>query len=415
MPTAHTDFRPPRLNRTTVKFCWAVLPFILRRFGDIVAVDVPPEDRVRLKALAPERLILTPNHPTIYEPFALFALSRIARMPFHYLANRETFDDHWGLSGWLIQRLGGYSVVRGTADRESFRATRAILAAPAGKVVIFPEGEIYSQNDTLLPFHGGVVQMAFWALEDARRAGDAQADIGLLPVAVRYRFTEDMTGPIARSLGGLERALGLTPEADAAPYTRLRRIGVCVLETMEAEYGLKPGRPDADDMTPRMEALRALLLDRAAALIGLSLSPDATLPDRMRALINAVYAVTHEEPDGDWSSYRERLHRQQAARVGPLMRDLNRVSNWIAVRDNYVRARPTPERMADNLRRLEAEVFGHVRLRGPRRARIRVGEPIRLAARDAAYRADKRATIAHVTHELEQAVQALLDASAEDA
>ncbi len=413
MPTSHTDFRPARLSLPTVHFCWALLPLILRRGVDITGVDTPPEDLARLKALAPARLVLTPNHPTISEPFVLFALSRAAQMPFHYLANRETFGDYGGLSGWLIQRLGGYSVVRGTADRESFRATREILAAPAGKVVIFPEGEVYSQNDTLLPFHAGVVQMAFWGLEDARKAGDAGADVGLLPVAVRYQFVQEMSGPIANSLGGLERAVGLTTEAGAEPYVRLRRIGLAVLETMEAEYGLRRRAADADDMTPRMEALKALLLDRAAALLGLTLPPEATVPDRMRALINAVYAVTHEEPGAARSPYRERLHRQQAARVGPLMRDLSRVSNWIAVRDNYVRARPTPERMADNLRRLEAEVFGHARLRGPRRARLRLGEPISLAAHADAYHADKRAAVARVTHELEAAVQALLDSSAD--
>jgi hypothetical protein len=413
MPTSHTDFRPPHLNMSTVNLCWAALPLILRLAGDIVAVDVPSTDLERLKAMRSKRLVLTPNHPTICEPFVMFALSRAAQMPLHYLANRETFGDYFGLAGRLIQNLGGYSVVRGTADRESFRTTRQLLAAPAGKVVIFPEGEVYSQNDTLLPFHAGVVQIAFWALEDARKAGDGQADIGLLPVAVRYQFVQNMDEPIRQSLSGLERAVGLTAETGAEPYARLRQIGVAVLETMEAEYGLRRKVADAEDLTPRMEALKALLLNRAAALIGLPLSPEATLPERMRTLINAVYAVTHEEPEGTWPAYRERLHRQQAARVGPLMRDLNRVSNWIAVRDNYVRAHPTSERMADNLRRLEAEVFGAPRLRGLRRARVRLGEPIELAPCAAEYQVDKRATVARLTHRLEDAVQALLDTSAD--
>ena len=159
-----------------------------------------------------------------------------------------------------------------------------------------------------------------------------------------------------------------------------------------------------------MNALKALLLDRAAALIGVTLPADATLPERMRLLINSVYAVTREEPAAARSPYRERLHRQQAARAAPLMQDLNRVANWIAAQDNYVRAHPTPERMADTLRRLEVEAFGAARLRGLRRALVRVGEPMRLAACYDAYRADKRATVARVTHELEAAVQALLDA-----
>lgn len=408
-----TDFRPAKLHLPTLRLWNALLPFLLRRFCEVSEVVIPDTDIARLQALRGERLLLTPNHPTNADPALLFALGKAANIPFHYLACRETFDNLGGLWGRIIQNLGAYSVVRGTADRESFRMTRRILASPGGKVVIFPEGEVYSQNDTLLPFQSGVTQLAFWALEDLQKAGETTANVSLLPVAVRYTFVEDMSKPIVESLVRLEWSLRRPdiryrlPEP-ADPYTRLRQIGIAMLETLEDEYGLKAGM-DTDNLTPRMNALKAMLLDRAAALIGVRLSPDSPLPERMRTLINAVYAVTHEEPDAPRSPYRARLHRQQAARVAPLMQDLNRVANWIAVQDDYVRARPTPERMADTLRRLEVEAFGKPRLHGPRRALVRVGDPLPLAPCFAAYRADKRAAIARVTEELEGAVQGLLD------
>lgn len=402
-----TDFRPAKLHLPTLRLWNALLPFLLRRFCEVSEVVIPDTDIARLQALRGERLLLTPNHPTNADPALLFALGKAANIPFHYLACRETFDNLGGLWGRIIQKLGAYSVVRGTADRESFRATRQILASPGGKVVIFPEGEVYSQNDTLLPFQSGVAQMAFWALEDLHKAGDSAANVSLLPVAVRYTFVEDMTLKIDDALAGLEETLGLQA-GNLDAYARLRHIGIAMLETLEDEYGLKAGM-DTDNLTPRMNALKAMLLDRAAALIGVRLSPDSPLPERMRTLINAVYAVTREEPDAPRSPYRARLHRQQAARVAPLMQDLNRVANWIAVQDDYVRARPTPERMADTLRRLEVEAFGKPRLHGPRRALVRVGDPLPLAPCFAAYRADKRAAIARVTEELEGAVQGLLD------
>ena len=405
-----TDFRPPRLSAGALRLWNAALPLLLRRFCDVVSVEIDNGDLARLKALAGERLLLTPNHPTNNDPALLFALAKAAGQSFHYLACRETFDILGGLWGRVIQRLGAYSVVRGTADRESFRMTRQLLAAPGGKVVIFPEGEVYSQNDTLLPFHAGVVQMGFWALEDLRKSGDTVGVISVLPVAVRYQFVQDMTGPIARSLTALEEAVGPATETPTEPYARLRRIGVAMLTAMEREYGLKT-KPalEGEDLTPRMDAVKTMLLERAAALMGETLPAAATLPERMRLLMNSVYDVTHEEPGEPRSPYQERLHRQQIARAAPLMQDLNRVANWIAVQDNYVRARPTPERMADNLRRLETEAFGESRLRGRQRALVRVGEPISLAACYDAYRADKRATVARVTQELESAVQALLD------
>lgn len=411
---AGTDFRPPRLSAGTLRLWNAALPFLLRRFCDVVAVEIPGDDLARLKSLAGERLLLTPNHPSNNDPALLFALAKAAGESFYYLACRETFDILGGLWGWVIQRLGAYSVVRGTADRESLRMTRQLLASPGGKVVIFPEGEVYSQNDTLLPFHTGVVQMGFWALEDVRKSGETDGVISLLPVAVRYQFVQDMAGPITQSLTELEESLRLPTQTREEPYTRLRRIGVAMLSMMEAEYGLKSKSIEGDEnLTPRMDAVKNMLLDRAAALMGETLPAEATLPERMRLLMNSVYAVTHDEPGEarSRSAYQERLHRQQIARAAPLMRDLNRVANWIAVQDNYVRDRPTPERMADNLRRLEAEAFGASRLRGRQRAVIRVGEPISLAANYGDYRADKRGTVARVTHKLETAVQALLDTS----
>jgi len=411
---AGTDFRPPRLHPPTLRLLQTLLPGLLRWVCGVEAVDIPAEDIGRLRALAGERLLLAPNHPTNDDPALLFALAKAAGMPFYYLCCREAFDHLGGLWGALIQRLGAYSVVRGTTDRDSFRTTRALLAAPAGKVVIFPEGEMHSQNDTLLPFHAGVVQLAFWALEDLRKAGDTAASVSLLPVGLRYFFTQDMTPAIDDSLRRLERAVR-PPDAgqEAAPgdpYARMRRVGVQMLEVMEAEYGLKikPAGNDLD-LTPRMNALKSLLLDRAAGLIGVPLPIESTLPERMRLLINAVYAVTHEEAAAPRSPYQTRVHRQQAARAAPLLADLNRVANWIAVQDNYVRARPTPERMADTLRRLEIEAFGKASLHGPRRALVRVGEPINLGACYDAYRADKRGTVARVTHDLEAAVQGLLD------
>jgi 1-acyl-sn-glycerol-3-phosphate acyltransferase len=409
---AGTDFRAPRLHLPTLRLWNTLLPLILRRFSGVVSVTIPEADLARLKALGGERLLLTPNHPTNTDPALLFALARAAGMPFSYLACRETFDGLGGLWGQIIQRLGAYSVVRGTADRDSFRMTRELLTRPGGKVVIFPEGEVYSENDSLLPFQTGVAQLGFWALEDLRKSGETGASVSLLPVAVRYRFVQDMTVPIRRSLSRLEEALRLSSRDGVGDddYVRLRRIGVTMLGIMEAEYGLKPADGGTEDLSPRMAAVKTMLLGRAAALMGVDLPAEATLPERMRMLMNSVYAVTREEPGEARSPYRERLHRQQTDRVAPLMLDLNRVANWIAVQDNYVRASPTPERMADNLRRLETEAFGSARLRGLSRATVRVGSAINLADFADAYKADKRGTVARVTHALEAAVQALLDA-----
>jgi 1-acyl-sn-glycerol-3-phosphate acyltransferase len=437
----HTDFLPPKRNLSVVRRWNKTLPSFMRRFCGIELVEIAPDDLARLKALDGRRMLITPNHPTTDDPIMMFALARAAEMPCHYLAAREIFDDVKGLKGKVLQSLGAYSVVRGTPDRESFRMTRELLAEEGGRVVIFPEGEIYSQNDTLLPFQAGVVQLAFWAMDDLRKQGVELPSILLVPVGIRYCYARNMDAAIDEALTELEDALALegsplsnpprdvgeglrppTPQswrnqtgvdgsATSEPvnirYERLRRIGRTMLETLESEYGLKASGDDGD-MSERMNALKSLLLDRAAALIGVKFPEGSLLPERLRILVNAIYAVTRDEPHEKWSPYRERLHREQATRVEPLMQDLNRVANWIAVTDNYVRSNPTQDRMGDNIRRLQIECFGEYKLTGPRRAIIRVGTPIDLADHVEAYKSDKRRTVNRCVTMLENAVQGLL-------
>jgi hypothetical protein len=151
----------------------------------------------------------------------------------------------------------------------------------------------------------------------------------------------------------------------------------------------------------------------------------------MRALIHVIETVAEGEADENSGSggagdgrrgavtaaaapaltpYDRALRREQRERARPLLRDLRRLANYVALTDGYVRADPTPERMADTLQRLEREAFGRAILDGPRRCWMRLGEPMDLADRYAAYRQNKRAEVARLTRDVEACVAALLSA-----
>ena len=202
------DFVAAALSPRVRGFFCRTLPLVLPRLG-VVSVDYQAHDLERLRALKNERVLLVPNHPTNIEPALLFDLSCRVDQAFHFLACREAFEPLWGMWGQVIRRVGAFSVVRGTTDRASLRAMRELLARPDAKLVAFPEGEVYSQNDTLLPFNTGVFQIAFWALEDAHKAADAAVaappSLYVLPIAIKYRFTRDMGPAIRAALARQER------------------------------------------------------------------------------------------------------------------------------------------------------------------------------------------------------------------
>jgi 1-acyl-sn-glycerol-3-phosphate acyltransferase len=401
------NFIAPKPTPLAIAIGRALMSPILRMRYGVLGVEIADEDLARLRRIRSERALIAPNHPSNAEPAVLFKLSHRVDEPFYFVACREAFDHFHGIWGRCLQRLGVYSIVRGVADRDSFRTTRSLLCKPATKVVIFPEGEVYSQNDTLLPFQSGVVQLMFWALEDVRKT-EPNGSLRIVPVAVKYRFVRDMSAAISDSLRRLEKALGLVEDPGMEPYPRLRRIGHAVLAAMEREYGLKAVAHE-DDMNERIGAFKEALVRRVASALNIdNTRDDRSLSQRMRSLINAVSQVTRDEsPLG--SEYEGRLRELQREHALPLLNDLDRLANLIAIRDGYVGALPTPERMADTLRRLETEVLGQPICSGPRRCRVRIGEPFNLAGYLPDYAADKREAVRAVTARLEGAVQEMLN------
>jgi hypothetical protein len=254
-----------------------------------------------------------------------------------------------------------------------------------------------------------VTQLLFWALEDLHKQ-EPGAPLYVVPVAIKYRFLRDMRPALLASMARLEQALALPGPPPDEPYPRLRRIGAAVLTAMERDYGLKCSEDAASggDMNGRIAAVKEALMHRVASALHLPLREQGTISQRMRLLINALHAVTSDQAPLH-SPYEGRLRAAQRARVAPLLHDLDRLANLIAIRDGYVSALPTAERMADTLRRLETEVLGRAVCAGPRSCRLRVGEPLDLAGFASAYAVDKRATVQMVTEEMEARVQSLLD------
>jgi hypothetical protein len=395
-------FRPPKPSAAVGAACRALLPAILKRGYGIVAVEYRKDELEMLGRVLGSRVLLTPNHPTHAEPVVMFHLAAQLGKPFYYLSNREAFDRAWGLFGWLLARNGAYSIVRGAPDRESFKFTRRVLAENRAPLVIFPEGEVYSQNDSLLPFQAGVFQLAFLALDDLAKSDD-RFPLYIQPVAIRYRFVEDIGKAIVESLQRLESRLGIEGPPAGDSYLRLRKIGDAVLAAAERAYKLPQG--SIEDMNPRIDAVREKIVERVAET--LQLAPQSlgkTLPDKMRALSNRVNGVATDEPVAA-SEYQDRLLREEAERIRPLNQDLKRLANWLAVRDGYVGELATQERMVDTLWRLESEVLGRRLLHGRRECRVRLAVPLDLREWS---NMPRKEAIGSVTQAVETSIQSLL-------
>ncbi|MFQ5880486.1 MAG: lysophospholipid acyltransferase family protein [Dehalococcoidia bacterium] len=379
-----------------------LLPLALRLGPKVVAVEVAEEELRGLRELKGQRVVLTPSHSGGLEPFVLYHLSEAIGEEFAYLATKEIFERP--LAGWFAQRLGAYSIVRGTPDRSSFRMTRQLLVEGRRWLVIFPEGHTCWQNDTVMPFQQGVVQLAFWAYEDMVKQAE-RPPLYFVPMAIKYIHLRDMRGAIDRSMRRLERRLLLaSPAQPQNLYERLRRVGETVLAANEKKYNVRPG--GGASVNERIQNLKELVVSRVATALGIPSRPEQSPLERIRYLFNTIDQIVLTEPDGP--AYERQLHRRRQQEVGVLYEDLWQVLRFIALYDGYVGETLTSERFLDVLGLLELEVFRRRQLWGPRKALVKIGAPLDLGQYFRCYQTDKAGTLQEVTTTLESSVREML-------
>lgn len=405
-------FYPPQLNPPLVRLLQQVAPWLVRwRFQ--VELVISTEAQVQISTLRQRPCLFVCNHPTFTDPMMLFLFSSILKQPFHYLAAYERFG---GVGGWLLQQIGAYSIRRGQADRDSVAQTLKLLAQPDCKLVIFPEGGCSFQNDTVMPFRPGAVQMAMQALSKRTRQAEeegarlASLDFYVVPISLKYRYIGNMTPIIEQTLERLERALRVKGTGDF--YQRLRVVAAAVMGRFEQEYGLS-GQA-SQDWNERIAALKSQVLAQCEQQLQLTSAPDQPTRERVYRMQHALenrYSQDSSDPgsgeagNGDsWTDSWEVMRKS-----------LSRLLNFDAIYDGYVGEKPTPERFLDTLTRLEREVFDidQPASKAKRQAFLRVGRPLNLRDFLADYGQNRSETIATVTQQVQQTVQKNLDVLSE--
>ncbi len=399
------DFKPPKPNITVIKVAQALMPLANRLFLKGLTIDIDAESITQLKSIHGNPTVIVPNHAASEDPAVVFLLSKRLSQPFYYMAACEIFNKGklGRIRSFAMQRLGVYSIVRGTVDRSAFRTTRQLLCEGEWPLVIFGEGEISHQNDTVMRFERGATQLCFWALDDMKKS-DINKPLYLMPIGIKYRYTQDMWNSIDMALTELERHI--LPPASRTPverYQRLRRIGVAVLKTLADEYQYKVELTAS--LNEQIQGLKEQILSHAEKIMGIHSDNDVLT--RVRALRNLVDAEVYRDVD-EMTEYERKIHEEQLQKFQQFYPDLNRLINFIAITDGYVAEEHSPERYLEVIFRLEKEVFGTAKMRGPRVASIRAGEPKNLLEHYDIYKSQKKETVEQVTVELETEVQNLV-------
>jgi hypothetical protein len=307
----------------------------------------------------------------------------------------------------IFQGLRVYSIRRGLVDRPSIAQTIEILTQPNCRLVIFPEGGCSFQNDTVMPFRVGAVQIAFQALSKLAKQGEI-SDLYALPVSIKYRYTQDMQRVIHQSLKRLEQAFNL--KSSANDYARLRAIAQQVLVKMEQDYGTYSPSKNELSWDNRISLLRTHILEHCEQQLGISSNPKEAVRERTYK-IEYVLKTRVDALESETTSADETSASDRAINYTLIEKSIKRLLNFDAIYDSYVAENPTPERFLDTLTRLEREVFDIDKPppKGYRQARVKIGEPVNLKDFFPAYQRDRANTVNAVTLKVQQAVQQNLD------
>lgn len=386
----------------------------------------------KVRAVDDARLVFVCNHPTLEDGITLFVLSTRLGQLFHYIVAYESFK---GMMGGFIQRLGCYSIRRGLGDRASISQTLALLKAPRCRLVIFPEGGCSYQNDTIMPFRPGAIQLPMSVLAQLAKKADSLEqvpDFYVVPLSLKYRYGSPMQPVIDATLARLEAELNLSDRlGQADDYSRLRQVAHAVILRIEAEarsYANGAGHEtirrheelshaDAVDWNERIDQLRQIFIRKCEK--ALHIEPNLNLPIRERVYkVQAVLEARFSDEDAvvaDKYPPQDGRADETSLDIGidreALYWDTVRLLNFDAIYDGYVAESPTPERFLDTLTRLEREVFHleHPQPKALRKACFYIGTPINLKDYLSDYRRDRSGTIDRLAEQLRQIMQANLE------
>ena len=356
-------FVPPRYSPFWASVIQWYLPSYLDRSHGVVSVEFVEVERLAISLQAGASVLLASNHCRPCDPMVLGLLSHEVGRPFHVMASWHLFIQNRVL-GFLLPRMGGFSVYREGLDRESLKCAIRILAEARFPLVIFPEGFVTRNNDRVLNLMEGVSFLARSAAKQraAERGGGGRVVIH--PVFIRYFFEGKVKATLDPVIRDIEARLSWQPRNELPLKQRIERAGHALLALKEIEY---LGAPQTGTATERLP----LLLNRLLEPLEQEWTGGRREGDTMVRVKRLRSAILHDMVHGE-------LAEEEISRRWRHLSDLYLAQQLHCYSGDYLQGDPTPERMIETVERYEEDLTDSAQPHPPLHAVIMVGEEIEI-------------------------------------
>jgi 1-acyl-sn-glycerol-3-phosphate acyltransferase len=350
-------FIPPVKSLFWPRIARRLVPTLLRRLYSVHRWELRGIDRLRKSLDQQAGVILATNHSRFGDGMLTsvvgFALDRY----FYYPASYHLFKQS-RLGGWYFNQIGGYSLHREGSDRESLRESARILADAERPLVLFPEGTWFRQNDRVGPLQEGVSLVVRQALKRGDRP------LVVHPLAIKYWCLADPQPGMDRWLDEREQQLGWRPQRQLEFIPRLDQLTSALLAAREAEWF---AQPPTGPLAGRIEGLALEILDQLEGRYAVRFREGKIL-ERTRRLRGALVRRLAEGPAKVAPDERTLLRRD--------LDDLMFCEMLNAHSLEYLYERPSPERRAETVLRIEETLTDRELPLVPMGAVLEVGEGI---------------------------------------
>ncbi len=389
-----SDFKPPKPNKALISLAKFTLPFYLKFVERLSFKFSESEDRPA-NFLKGKNVVIVINHSDRQDPLLLIALAKYMHEDFFCIVARESFDWANGILGWLFQRLGCFSVDRGSTDFKSIHTTKNILADSDKTLVVFPEGEVTGDDHHVHEISPALMNV-FLNTQKKIAEDDSTKSLWVLPIGVSYRLKTELNASVDKTLKKVEQELGIQREHRSDAPARALHAVDSLLKKYSEQYEFE--LPRQHPQHKQVSLLARHICGRVAD--GLNVEKDDELPTEQ-----FFYFLRSEmlKPEIADSGFKPELLTEWT-------NDLNRTERLLILQ-RVLNQKLSAIQVCRITDFLESEIFGRMTAKGTQCASVFFGNPIEVLPFLDDYESDKSVAVEQLREAVRSGLQTALDSS----
>ena len=234
------------------------------------------------------RILIVANHPSHSDPQVMTEVHRRLGLRSCFMAAYDVFL-RGSCRAWLMQKNGAFSIDREGSDKQSMKEAIRILKEGKYALTVFPEGNVYLNNDRVTPFMEGA---AYVALRAQKELGGDQP-VYAVPISFKMTYLDDVGDKMKRRMDDVARMAGVEPNRCGDALEELQEIGLKLLEQRMGECGHSPEDQDwaAGDWRQQFECCAEKVISVLEGKMILDSKPGEDLIGRIRRIRGVIHQI----------------------------------------------------------------------------------------------------------------------------